>query len=58
MEQGSPQLLLNCPKCNSGRLQFVRNTPDEVYLKCMDCEHRKDGVWVTLNDAAAAWNER
>lgn len=58
MEQSNARLLLNCPKCNSGKLHFVKPERDESYVECMDCGFHKDSQWPTLVEAAADWNER
>jgi len=68
MTRAMPQLLLNCPKCNSGKLQFIGHTKSKdatevainpsVYLECMDCKFHKDGKFGSLLDAASDWNKR
>jgi len=58
MKQGNAQLLLNCPKCGSNRLMFVRPVTDSVYIECMDCKYHKDDAWDIAMKAAQDWNER
>ncbi len=58
MKQGEPQLLLNCPKCNSGKLTFTRQDDKTVMLSCLDCAHCQDKFYSHALEAAAEWNKR
>lgn len=58
MKQAEPNLLLNCPKCNSGRLMFARNDNKQVRLECMDCKHTAGEFRDKSMDAAIDWNKR
>jgi len=53
-----PQLLLNCPKCNSGRLTFTRQDDKTVKLSCLDCGHCQDKFYSHALEAAEEWNKR
>lgn len=58
MKQAEPTLLLNCPKCDSGRLMFARDDNKHVRLECMDCKHTMGGFRERSLDAAKDWNKR
>lgn len=58
MKQAEPQLLLNCPKCNSGRLTFLRDEAKEVTISCLNCAHYQDRPYADGLKAAEEWNKR
>lgn len=58
MKQGEPQLLLNCPKCNSGKLMFARNDDKRPMIECMSCGHNQNKYYVDSFEAVADWNKR
>ncbi len=58
MKQGSPQLVLNCPKCNSGRLTFNRQEDKTAKVGCLDCKHEQDSYYATALAAVSDWNKR
>lgn len=51
------QLLLNCPKCNSGKLMFVRPAKNAVFIECLECKYPQPGFYTDSLAAAKYWNE-
>ncbi len=58
MRETNAQLLLNCPKCDSGKLMFNHPEPKVTFLECMDCKFTKGSKFETLLEAAVDWNKR